>query len=136
MDLYVYLMATAYAIMTAVHLENKITVKNAHNIKAPVIVEVANGPTISHAHQILIAADTLIIPDILANAGGVTVSYFEWVQNHGGYHWNENKVNSKLQTIMACEFNTVYNLMVAEGIDMRTAAYAHSLRRISASMMH
>jgi glutamate dehydrogenase (NADP+) len=115
-------------------LENQITVKNAHDIKAPVIVEVANGPTTSHAHQILIAADTLIIPDILANAGGVTVSYFEWVQNRAGYYWDENEVNSKLQTIMVSEFNTVYNLMVAEGIDMRTAAYAHSLRRISASI--
>jgi len=115
-------------------LENQITEKNAKDVKAPVIVEVANGPTTSQAHQILSAANTLIIPDILANAGGVTVSYFEWVQNRAGYYWSENEVNSKLQTIMAREFNTVYNFMIDQDIDMRTAAYAHSLRRISSSI--
>ena len=115
-------------------LENQITESNAHEIQAPIIVEVANGPTTSEAHKLLCATDKLIIPDILANAGGVTVSYFEWVQNRAGYYWTEAEVNQKLQTIMATEFNTVYNLMEAENIDMRTAAYAHSLRRIAASI--
>ncbi len=115
-------------------LENQITVENADRIKAPVIVEVANGPTTSGADQILKSKNTLIIPDILANAGGVTVSYFEWVQNKAGYYWSVEEVHSKLQTIMSREFNAVYDLMGKHGIDMRTAGYAHALTRIGAAI--
>ena len=111
-------------------LENQITKDNADKIKASTIVEVANGPTTSDADEALKLKETLIIPDILANAGGVTVSYFEWVQNKAGYYWSAEEVNSKLQAIMAKEFNKVYDLMEAKRIDMRTAAYAHSLSRI------
>ncbi len=115
-------------------LENQITEGNASRIKAPVIVEVANGPTTSRGDEILAKRDTLVVPDILANAGGVTVSYFEWVQNRAGYYWTEKEVQSRLRTIMSDEFHLIYDLMENKGIDMRTAAYAHALNRISAAI--
>ena len=111
-------------------LENQITAENADRVRAPVIVEVANGPTTPEADEILEANRKLIVPDILANAGGVTVSYFEWVQNKAGYYWTVNEVHSRLHEIMAREFNAVYDLMTRHDIDMRTAAYAHALSRL------
>ena len=111
-------------------LENQITVDNAARIKAPVIIEVANGPITSDADTILNDANKLIVPDILANAGGVTVSYFEWVQNKQGYYWTLEEVHSRLQTIMSREFTAVAKLAEEEKLDMRTATYAHGLSRI------
>ncbi len=111
-------------------LENQITVDNATRIQAPVIVEVANGPTTSEADKILNAQGTLVVPDILANAGGVTVSYFEWVQNKAGYYWPLKEVHAKLHTIMQREFGNVHNMMQHHGTDMRTAAYMLALSRI------
>ncbi len=111
-------------------LENQITSDNADRIQAPVIVEVANGPITGDADQILNKKGTLVVPDILANAGGVTVSYFEWVQNKGGYYWTLDEVHSRLHEIMSREFNAVYDFMEQKEIDMRTAAYALALNRI------
>lgn len=111
-------------------LENQITGDNAARIKAPVIVEVANGPITSDGDGILNDAGKLVVPDILANAGGVTVSYFEWVQNRGGYYWTLDQVHERLHEIMAREFNAVHDLMEDKGTDMRTAAYALALTRI------
>lgn len=111
-------------------LENQITAENAGRIQAPVIVEVANGPTTSEADAILAAKDTLIVPDILANAGGVTVSYFEWTQNKQGFYWSLDDVHQRLHAIMSREFNAVYTLMEKHGTDMRTAAYVHALNRL------
>ncbi len=111
-------------------LENQITAENADRIKAPIVVEVANGPTTSDADTVLSEAGKLVVPDILANAGGVTVSYFEWVQNKGGYYWTEDEIHEKLHTIMAREFNNVFSLMEHKGISMRTAAYTLALNRI------
>ncbi|MFV2067009.1 MAG: Glu/Leu/Phe/Val dehydrogenase [Pirellulales bacterium] len=111
-------------------LENQITVENAPRIRAPVIVEVANGPITSAADDLLRDRDVLVVPDILANAGGVTVSYFEWVQNKTGYYWDLDEVQRKLHTIMAREFAAVVELMSEKRIDMRTAAYALGLTRI------
>jgi glutamate dehydrogenase (NADP+) len=111
-------------------LENQITAENASRIRAPVIVEVANGPTTSEADEILIDKGHLVVPDILANAGGVTVSYFEWTQNKAGYYWSEDDVRAKLNSMMSREFNAVYSLMEKHQTDMRTAAYAHALSRI------
>ena len=111
-------------------LENQITGANASRIKAPVIVEVANGPTTSDADPILRQADTLVVPDILANAGGVTVSYFEWVQNNQGFYWPLGDVHERLRQIMSSQFEAVYDLMAERDIDMRTAAYALALGRI------
>jgi glutamate dehydrogenase (NADP+) len=111
-------------------LENQITKENADRIQAPVIVEVANGPVTGDADQILNEKAKLVVPDILANAGGVTVSYFEWVQNKGGYYWTVDEVHSRLHEIMSREFNAVYDFMEQKEIDMRTAAYALALNRI------
>ena len=111
-------------------MENQITADNVANVQAGVIVEVANGPLTSDVDAVLNKKDTLVIPDILANAGGVTVSYFEWVQNKQGFYWTVDEVNHRLQEIMAREFHHVYDLMDDEKIDMRTAAYARALNRI------
>ena len=117
-------------ILVPAALENQITIGNVQRIQAPLIVEVANGPITSDADDVLAKKNILVVPDILANAGGVTVSYFEWVQNKSGFYWELDEVHRRLQTIMAREFNTVYDLMENKQIDMRTAAYAHGLTRI------
>ena len=111
-------------------LENVITLDNAHNIKAKVVVEAANGPTTNDATKILVKRDILVIPDILANAGGVTVSYFEWVQNKAGLYWEKEEVHQRLHTIMSREFNHVYDIMACFNCDMRTAAYVHGINRL------
>ncbi len=111
-------------------LENVITAENAGAIRAPVIVEVANGPTTGEGDAVLNEKKKIVVPDILANAGGVTVSYFEWVQNRQGYYWTEEQVQERLQEIMSREFNAIYEGAEKHGIDLRTAAYAHALNRI------
>lgn len=111
-------------------MENQITAQNANSIKGKIVVEVANGPVTYDADPILNKNNIMVIPDILANAGGVTVSYFEWVQNRAGYYWTEQEIHSKLQTVMVNAFNDVYELMQEHKIDMRTAAYAVALNRL------
>jgi glutamate dehydrogenase (NADP+) len=115
-------------------LENQITAENAPRIKAPYIVEVANGPVSSDADEVLNANNITVVPDILANAGGVTVSYFEWLQNRSGYYWELQEVHQKLQAIMSREFEHVYELARELEIDMRTAAYVHALKRLGETM--
>jgi glutamate dehydrogenase (NADP+) len=124
------LLALDVDVLIPAALENVITGENAGRVKAPVIVEVANGPTTSDGDAVLNDAEKLVVPDILANAGGVTVSYFEWVQNKQGYYWTEPQVHERLKEIMSREFDAVYQLADGHGIDMRTAAYAHALTRI------
>ena len=111
-------------------LENVITHENADRIQARLILELANGPIEAACEERLSDKGRLIVPDVLANAGGVTVSYFEWVQNRAGYSWSEREVQEKLRIIMSKEFRAVHGRMVREGIDMRTAAYARALNRI------
>ncbi|MFV1964205.1 MAG: Glu/Leu/Phe/Val dehydrogenase [Pirellulaceae bacterium] len=111
-------------------LENQITAENAERVQAPVIVELANGPTTSEGDEILKNKGTLVVPDILANAGGVTVSYFEWVQNKSGYYWKLKDVQKRLHEIMSREFNLIHKLMTTRQCDMRTAAYVVALDRI------
>lgn len=111
-------------------LEDQIDTHNAKNIKAKVIAEAANGPITSDADAMLNKQNVFIIPDILANAGGVTVSYFEWVQNRNGYYWSEEKVHQHLHEMMVKEMQSVYHLSVKHKIDMRTAAYVHALNRL------
>jgi glutamate dehydrogenase (NADP+) len=112
-------------------LENQITGENASRIAAPVILELANGPTTPEADEKLNAAGKTVIPDILANSGGVTVSYFEWVQNKAGYYWGLEEVYRRLKEIIEPEARRVYDLARKDGLDMRTAAYVHGLDRIA-----
>lgn len=112
-------------------LENVITTKNAPKIRAKIICEGANGPTTAAADSILEEKGVFVIPDILANAGGVTVSYFEWVQDRGGYFWSEDVVNERLRDIMVHGFRDVLELSRQHKVNMRTAAYMLAISRVA-----
>jgi glutamate dehydrogenase (NADP+) len=112
-------------------LEEVITIENADRIKAPVLLEVANGPTTPEADEILEEKGITVIPDILANAGGVTVSYFEWVQNRAGLRWTADEVRGRLETRMVDAADQIWNLAASRDVSLRTAAYAVGLERIS-----
>jgi glutamate dehydrogenase len=112
-------------------LENQILAENAPRIKAKIIGEGANGPTTPEADEILFKNGVFVVPDILANAGGVTVSYMEWVQNLTRESWTEKEVNSKLEERMVQAFDEVYHVYQKEKVHMRTAAYIVALRRIA-----
>ena len=113
-------------------LENVITARNAESIKAKVIIEGANGPTAAGADEILDRKGIFVVPDILANAGGVTVSYFEWVQDRGGYFWTEETVNRRLTDIMTNSFDNVLAVSKKYDVDMRIAAYTLAIDRVAA----
>jgi glutamate dehydrogenase (NAD(P)+) len=113
-------------------LESVITTKNAHDIRAKVLIEGANGPTTASADSILNEKGIFVVPDILSNAGGVTVSYFEWVQDRGGYFWDEKTVNDRLAAIMHRSFADVLELSKKYKVPMRTAAYILSISRVAA----
>lgn len=110
-------------------IENQITKDNAPNIKADILVEAANGPTTLEATRILHERGILLVPDVLASAGGVTVSYFEWVQNNQGYYWTEDEVNEKMRDKLITAFNDIYELAQNRKIDMRLAAYIIGIKR-------
>ena len=112
-------------------LENQILAANAPHIKAKIIGEGANGPTTPEADEILYKNSVFVVPDILANAGGVTVSYMEWVQNLTRESWTENEVNGKLEDRMVAAFDEVYKVHQREKVHMRTAAYIVALTRIA-----
>ncbi|MBF0399329.1 MAG: Glu/Leu/Phe/Val dehydrogenase [Magnetococcales bacterium] len=115
-------------------LEGQITAANAERIRARVLFEVANGPTDYEGDQILEKRGIQVVPDILVNAGGVTVSYFEWVQNRSGLYWSEAEVNNRLDERMAREAHCIWEIAQEKGICLRTAAYLHALGRISTAM--
>jgi glutamate dehydrogenase (NAD(P)+) len=115
-------------------LENQITAANAGNIQARLIAEAANGPTTPEADEILWKASKFMIPDILCNAGGVTVSYFEWVQDLNRDHWSEKVVNEKLKEIMVKAFSETLAVARREQCDMRTAAYLVAVKRVADAM--
>ncbi len=116
-------------ILVPAAIANQITEKNAHNIKAKIVVEAANGPTTAEGTRILTERGILLVPDVLASAGGVTVSYFEWVQNNMGYYWSEEEVREKMTAKMVEAFENVYTTASTRNIDMRLAAYMIGVRK-------
>jgi glutamate dehydrogenase (NAD(P)+) len=114
--------------------ENVITSANADRVKAKILCEGANGPTTFVADSILAEKKVFVIPDILANAGGVTVSYFEWVQDRQGYFWNERMVNERLEEIMVNAFDDVIGYADERGLNNRTAAYMLALERVASAI--
>ncbi|MBM7580506.1 Glu/Leu/Phe/Val family dehydrogenase [Jeotgalibacillus terrae] len=116
-------------ILVPAAVSNQITAKNVDNIKATIVVEAANGPTTLEATNRLNERGVLLVPDVLASAGGVTVSYFEWVQNNQGYYWTEEEVNEKLEKKLVDAFNQVYDLSQSRRVNMRLAAYMVGVRK-------
>ena len=112
-------------------LENQITEENAPRIRPKILAEAANGPTTPDADPILHENGVFLIPDILANAGGVTVSYFEWVQDLANYFWTEDEVNQKLETIMRRSFADVVSIAEKNHVHNRTAAYMLGIGRVA-----
>ncbi len=115
-------------------MENQITRENAARVQARYIVEGANGPTTNEADRILNAKGVTLVPDILANAGGVTVSYFEWVQDIQAYFWSEKDINAKLEDVLERAFNDVYGMAQREKVDMRLAAFMVGLSRLDSAV--
>jgi len=115
--------------------ENQITARNAGKIKAKIITEGANGPTTAKADPILQSKGTMVIPDILANAGGVTVSYFEWVQDRIGYFWSLDRVNRRLDRMMRTAFDTVYQASERYNVSLRLAAYIIAIDKVAQTLL-
>ena len=118
-------------ILVPAALENMIDAANAGSVSAKIILEPANGPVTPEADEILKAQGVTVLPDILANAGGVTVSYFEWVQNRQGYYWTLQEIHDRLKAIMEREGQAIWDIAQARDVTMRTAAYVHALGRIA-----
>ncbi|HXM99651.1 MAG TPA: Glu/Leu/Phe/Val dehydrogenase [Candidatus Dormibacteraeota bacterium] len=115
-------------------IENQITEKNAHRVQAKILCEGANGPTTSQADDIIDSKGIFIIPDILGNAGGVTVSYFEWVQDRQGFFWRESEVNERLLDIMESSFDSVVEYAEAHKVNNRIAAYMVGIDRVARAL--
>jgi glutamate dehydrogenase/leucine dehydrogenase len=118
-------------ILVPAALENVITLQNAESVKARIVAEAANGPTTPHADEILARRGITVLPDILANAGGVTVSYFEWVQNQEGLLWDSEEVNVRLQKIMVRAFHDMIEMMRKHHVPPRAAAMALAVGRVA-----
>ena len=112
-------------------LENQITDENAGDIKARIIVEGANGPTTHDADDILQKKGVIVVPDIYANGGGVTVSYFEWVQDRMGFFWREKEVNERLEEIMVQSFQDIREMVAKHKVTYRIAAYMVAIQRVA-----
>lgn len=118
-------------ILVPAAMEDVITIRNAERIRAKLIVEGANGPTSAKADDIINSKGVLVVPDIMANAGGVTVSYFEWVQNRLGYKWTRDRVNRRSDRIMKDAFEKVYQTAIKYGVSMRIAAYIVAIDKVA-----
>lgn len=116
-------------ILVPAAISNQITAENANDIKASIVVEAANGPTTAEATKMLTDRGVLLVPDVLASSGGVTVSYFEWVQNNQGYYWTQEEVDERLNKKLVDAFENIYNVAITRNIDMRLAAYMVGARR-------
>jgi glutamate dehydrogenase/leucine dehydrogenase len=121
-------------ILAPAALENQLTSANAAKVKASVVLELANGPTTPKADKILWDKKIYVVPDVLANAGGVTVSYFEWDQNLKNQHWTEQEVLSKLEPIMKKAFQDIWKAHVDHNMDLRTSAFMLAVKRIISAM--
>ena len=118
-------------ILVPAAVSNQIKMENAHQIQAKIVVEAANGPTTPDATRVLNERGILLVPDILASAGGVTVSYFEWVQNNQGYYWSAEEVDKKLREVMVKSFQNIYQTAITHQVDMRLAAYMEGVRKVA-----
>ena len=128
------LLALDVDVLAPCALENQITSENAGKVRAKVMVEGANGPTTPEADKILRENGVLVVPDILANCGGVVVSYFEWVQNLQGYYWEFDEVQEKETVVLRRAFRDIWNLAQEYDVDLRTASYMMSIRRVEKAM--
>ena len=128
------LLALDVDVLIPAALENQITAENADRVRAKYIFEVANGPTTSEADRILESKGILVFPDILVNAGGVTVSYFEWVQNRSGLYWRLNEINERLKERMVTEAEKVWSFAQEFDISLRNAAYAQAIARLGEAL--
>ena len=111
-------------------LENQVTEENVERIQASCLLEVANGPVDSHSDAVLDQRGITVLPDVLVNSGGVTVSYFEWLQNRSGLYWEEAEVTRRLKKTMEREADHIFEAAGREGVSLRTAAYLHGVKRI------
>jgi glutamate dehydrogenase (NAD(P)+) len=116
-------------------IQNVLTRSNAGDVKAKIIIEGANNPTTLEADDILRDRGVFIVPDVLANAGGVTVSYFEWVQDVQKYFWSENEIVGRLREIMTRAFDEVLSISISEQVDLRTAALIKGIKRVTAAKL-
>jgi glutamate dehydrogenase (NAD(P)+) len=128
------LLETECDVLVPAAKEDQITKKNAARIKAKIICEGANGPTSASADPILQSKGVLVIPDILANAGGVTVSYFEWVQDRMGYFWSLNQVNERLERMMNAAFQAVYATAAEYQVPLRIGAYILAIDKVARTL--
>jgi glutamate dehydrogenase (NAD(P)+) len=128
------LLAVECDVLVPAALEKVLTAQNADRVRAKLIVEGANGPTTPEADHIFQKKGTVVVPDILGNAGGVIVSYFEWVQDRQGYFWRESEVNERLEELLLTNFRRVREVAIARNIPYRTAAYVVAIERVVRSM--
>jgi len=124
------LLQTKVDVLIPAALENQITPKNADKIQAKIVAEAANGPTVPKADTVLFEKGITVLPDVLANAGGVTVSYFEWAQDIQGYFWGLDEVNSRLERIMVKSYADVHQVATERKVHNRTAAYVLAIQRV------
>jgi len=114
-------------------LEGQLTTERAASLRARIVVEGANGPTTPAADDILHQRNILVIPDVLANAGGVTVSYFEWVQDFSSFFWSEEEINARLESIMVKAFGAIWRMAQERKVSIRTAAFITACQRVLAA---